>query len=240
MERKREGAERKKKGERREEKAGGSEGEREESEVACDKIDGKKVGGGARKNKTEEGKDGGERKEGTREEGVMEGLRKERRNGGKDVKDGGTEGRREVWRGEGEGMRWEVRKRMLERKVALRGVEERMGDDGKSILLGILDKEEDRDEVLERRGERGRRWKMSVDEDLTREERKIKWRIRERAREPAEVMLGRGKKEGKGISGKREDLVLTEGKEEEEKKDEETRGMEERGKKRIVRGRRRV
>ncbi|KMQ89255.1 hypothetical protein RF55_11135 [Lasius niger] len=71
---------------------------------------------------------------------------------------------------------------MLERKVALRGVEERIGDDGKSILLVVLDKEEDRDEVLERRGEVGRRWRMSVDKDLTREERKMKWRINERAR----------------------------------------------------------
>ncbi|KMQ82064.1 hypothetical protein RF55_24306 [Lasius niger] len=71
---------------------------------------------------------------------------------------------------------------MLERKVALRGVEERIGDDGKSILLEVLDKEEDRNEVLERWGEVGRRWRMSVDEDLTREERRMKWRIKERVR----------------------------------------------------------
>ncbi|CAL1672290.1 unnamed protein product [Lasius platythorax] len=91
-----------------------------------------------------------------------------------------------VWRGI-EGDNFEERclclrvllERMLERKVALRGVEERIGDDGKSILLVVLEKEE---EVLERRGEVGRRWRMSVDENLTREERKMKWRIKERAR----------------------------------------------------------
>ncbi|KMQ87341.1 hypothetical protein RF55_13388 [Lasius niger] len=45
-----------------------------------------------------------------------------------------------------------------------------------------MEKEGDKDEVLERMGEIGTRWRMSVDEDLTREERKMKWRIKERAR----------------------------------------------------------
>ncbi|KMQ81690.1 hypothetical protein RF55_25540, partial [Lasius niger] len=44
-----------------------------------------------------------------------------------------------------------------------------------------MEEKGDRDEILEKRGEIGRRWRMEVDEDLTREERKMKWRIKERA-----------------------------------------------------------
>ncbi|KMQ85347.1 hypothetical protein RF55_16172 [Lasius niger] len=58
------------------------------------------------------------------------------------------------------------------------------------MLLVIMEEKGDRDEILEKRGEIGRRWRMEVDEDLTREERKMKWRIRERAR----LERGRGKK----------------------------------------------
>ncbi|KMQ85044.1 hypothetical protein RF55_16674 [Lasius niger] len=71
--------------------------------------------------------------------------------------------------------------RVLERKVELRGVEERIGEGEKRMLLVIMEKEGDR-EVLEKREEIGRRWKMYVDEDLTRKERKMKWRIKKRAR----------------------------------------------------------
>ncbi|KMQ92240.1 hypothetical protein RF55_7807 [Lasius niger] len=126
--------------------------------------------------------------------------------------------------------------RTLERKVALRGVEERIGDEGKSILLVVLEKEEDRDEVLEKRGEIGRRWRMSVDEYLTREERKMNWRIKEKARGRTNSCYeGEGRKEKEGVSGKREDEISTEGKEEEEKKDEETKGRKEKGKERMYR-----
>ncbi|KMQ90574.1 hypothetical protein RF55_9650 [Lasius niger] len=53
---------------------------------------------------------------------------------------------------------------------------------GGRLLLVVMEKGEDRDEVLGRKGEIWRRWKMVVDEDLTREERKMKWRIKEKAR----------------------------------------------------------
>ncbi|KMQ87632.1 hypothetical protein RF55_13035 [Lasius niger] len=46
----------------------------------------------------------------------------------------------------------------------------------------VLEKERDRDELLERSVEINRRWEISVDEDLTREERKLRWRIGEKAR----------------------------------------------------------
>lgn len=48
------------------------------------------------------------------------------------------------------------------------------------MLLVVMEKEGDRDEVLEKRGEIERRLGMSVDEDLTREERKINGELRKR------------------------------------------------------------
>ncbi|KMQ85732.1 hypothetical protein RF55_15539 [Lasius niger] len=69
-----------------------------------------------------------------------------------------------------------------ERKVRVRGVEERIGEGGREILLVIMEKEEDKEELLERSGEIKRRWEIIVDEDLTREERKIRWKIEEKAR----------------------------------------------------------
>ena len=80
--------------------------------------------------------------------------------------------------------------RLLGRKVEVRRVEERVEEGGKRMLLVIMEKEEDRDEILEKRGEIRRRWRMEVDEDLTREERKMKWRIKERVR----LERGRGKR----------------------------------------------
>jgi len=49
-------------------------------------------------------------------------------------------------------------------------------------MLVVMGRERDRDEILERREEIWGRWRMEVDEDLTAEERKMKWRIKERAR----------------------------------------------------------
>ncbi|KMQ84644.1 hypothetical protein RF55_17397, partial [Lasius niger] len=60
--------------------------------------------------------------------------------------------------------------RILGRKVELRGVEKRIGEGGKRILLVIMEEKKDRNEILEKRREIGRRWRMEVDEDLTREE----------------------------------------------------------------------
>jgi len=50
------------------------------------------------------------------------------------------------------------------------------------MLLVVIERREDRDEILERREEIWGRWRMEVDEDLTREKRKLKWRIKEKAR----------------------------------------------------------
>ncbi|KMQ87626.1 hypothetical protein RF55_13041 [Lasius niger] len=41
---------------------------------------------------------------------------------------------------------------------------------------------EDKEELLEKSGEIMRKWEIIVDEDLTREEKRLKWRIAEKAR----------------------------------------------------------
>ncbi|EZA62946.1 hypothetical protein X777_15539 [Ooceraea biroi] len=41
----------------------------------------------------------------------------------------------------------------------------------------------DKEELLEIRGEAWKRWGIGIDEDLTMEERKIRWKLLERARE---------------------------------------------------------
>lgn len=66
--------------------------------------------------------------------------------------------------------------------MVIRGVEERLGEGGKGLLLVIMEKESDRNELLEMREEIVRRWGVLIDEDLTRKERKLKWRIKEKAR----------------------------------------------------------
>ncbi|CAL1688684.1 unnamed protein product [Lasius platythorax] len=72
--------------------------------------------------------------------------------------------------------------RVMEEKVKIRGVEERIGERRKEILLVIMEKEEDKEELLERSGEIRRKWEIIVDKDLTREEKRLRWRIVEKAR----------------------------------------------------------
>ncbi|KMQ83364.1 hypothetical protein RF55_20235 [Lasius niger] len=72
--------------------------------------------------------------------------------------------------------------RILGKKVKIRGEKERLEDKGKRMLLVVME-EKDKDEVLEKRREIEKRWGMIMDEDLTREERKMKWRIKEKAME---------------------------------------------------------
>ena len=58
------------------------------------------------------------------------------------------------------------------------------------MILTELETEEDRRRVMWRKAEIWERWRVCVEEDLSREERKIRWLIKERAREER----GKGKK----------------------------------------------
>lgn len=80
----------------------------------------------------------------------------------------------------------EILKRILGREVGVRGMEERRGDGGRWVLIMEVEKMKDKKEVLEKRAELGRRWRVGVDEDLTMEERRRSWRMVKAARRERE------------------------------------------------------
>lgn len=94
-----------------------------------------------------------------------------------------------IWRGI-EGEEPEERRKIMEmimekelgRKVMVRGVVERMGEGGKEVLVVELENEKDKRDLLERAWKIKKRWEIGVDEGLTMEERRTRWRIVEKAR----------------------------------------------------------
>lgn len=64
----------------------------------------------------------------------------------------------------------EIMRKVLGREVRLRSVEERVGKAGRWVLLAEMVDLSDKREVLRRREEIGRRWRLEVDEDLREEE----------------------------------------------------------------------
>lgn len=125
-------------------------------------------------------------------EGKEERLRREREKEeeerGRKAK--GERRRRErsiVWRGiEGEDKEERrafvegIMKRALGKMAATRRAEERIGEARRWIVE--MANEEDKEEVLERGGEIRRKWGMGVGENLTMEERKMRWKIMEAAK----------------------------------------------------------
>lgn len=69
----------------------------------------------------------------------------------------------------------------LGREVKISEVAERKGMTG-IVLIVKMEKLRDRAEVLERGWEIRRNWRVGVDEDLTMEEKRIRWKLVERAR----------------------------------------------------------
>ncbi|EFN60537.1 hypothetical protein EAG_08211 [Camponotus floridanus] len=69
----------------------------------------------------------------------------------------------------------------LGRKVEVGEVVERKGTAG-TVLIVRMAKKRDREGILERGGKINRDWGIRVDEDLTMEERKVRWRLVEKAR----------------------------------------------------------
>jgi len=93
-----------------------------------------------------------------------------------------------VWRGV-EGDSTEERKRVIEgivkeelgRKVEIREVRERRGSAG-IVLITCMGRVRDKKDLLERGWEIRRNWGVGVDEDLSMEERRVRWKLVERAR----------------------------------------------------------
>lgn len=69
---------------------------------------------------------------------------------------------------------------VLGRKGRVRGVEERMGEGGNIVLLVKMEGELDKEELWEKKGEVWR-WGIKMDEDLTMQEKRYRWKIREKA-----------------------------------------------------------
>jgi len=112
-----------------------------------------------------------ERRELERRERRREGEEEERRERRRNV----------VWRGV-EGGSAEERKRVIEgimkeelgRRVEIGEVSERRGSVG-VVLIVRMKKMEEKKELLERGWEIRRNWEVGVDEDLTLEERRVRW-----------------------------------------------------------------
>lgn len=65
----------------------------------------------------------------------------------------------------------------------IREVGETRGDDGRMLVIVEIEDEKNKEELLEMGRLIWRRWEVEVkEEDLTLEERKIRWRLSERAR----------------------------------------------------------
>lgn len=76
----------------------------------------------------------------------------------------------------------EIMWKVLGRIVRLKGIEERRGKTGRWVLLVEMEEIANKEEVLERGKEIGRRWGVEMDEDLSMGERRMRWRMVEAAR----------------------------------------------------------
>ncbi|XP_036148468.1 histone-lysine N-methyltransferase, H3 lysine-79 specific-like [Monomorium pharaonis] len=95
-----------------------------------------------------------------------------------------------IWKGvEGEGAIERkaiiegIMKRELEKEVEIGIVTERVEKKGMMVVITEVVREENRDWLLEKRAEIKSRWEVRLDEDLSMEERKIRWRMLDRANE---------------------------------------------------------
>ncbi|XP_071576628.1 uncharacterized protein [Temnothorax nylanderi] len=98
-----------------------------------------------------------------------------------------------VWRGldgrdaeERRGLMERVAEKVLGKVPKIRRVWERRGAGGRDVLIVKMEDEKERADLLGRYGEFRQRWGIGVDEDLTMEERKARWRLLKKAREERE------------------------------------------------------
>lgn len=77
----------------------------------------------------------------------------------------------------------EIVRRTLGREAEIRGVVKRRGEGGRWILIMEMEKMRDKEEILETGVEEVRRfWKVGMDEDLSMEKRRRRWKMVEAAK----------------------------------------------------------
>ncbi|XP_076546637.1 uncharacterized protein LOC143305737 [Osmia lignaria lignaria] len=108
----------------------------------------------------------------------LEEIRKERRK------------RSLIWKGvEGKNLEERLKyiKKILEKElgqeVVIKRATERVGEGRRNIVLTELEDEDRKKEMVWTKNGIWDRWRVAVDEDLSKEERRMKWRIKEKARE---------------------------------------------------------
>jgi len=129
-----------------------------------------------------------ERRERVRKEREKRKLERKERVRGEEGEKKRERRRNVVWRGV-EGGSAEERNRLIEgimreelrRRVELREFRERRGSVG-MVLIVKMGKVEEKKELLKRGWEIRMNWGVGVDEDLTMEERRVRWKLVERAR----------------------------------------------------------
>ena len=67
-------------------------------------------------------------------------------------------------------------------KKEIRRLEVREGEGGRKVIIAEMESKEDRDEMLEMREVIWKKWRVMIDEDLTMEERRARWRMVKRAK----------------------------------------------------------
>lgn len=130
-----------------------------------------KDGGESEKRKKRKGKKRGKKREKKRRE-ELERRRRRERNVIWRVDD--REDRRSLIEG--------IMDRELGKVARVRRVEERKGKAEAWVLIVEMEEKEDKEKLLEIGWEIKRTWGIGIDEDLTMEERRARWRIVERAR----------------------------------------------------------
>nr|XP_034194020.1 vicilin-like seed storage protein At2g18540 [Osmia lignaria] len=95
-----------------------------------------------------------------------------------------------IWKGvEGKNLEERLKyiKKILEKElgqeVVIKRATERVGEGGRNIVLTELEDEDRKKEMVWTKNGIWDRWRVAVDEDLSKEERRMKWRIKEKARE---------------------------------------------------------
>nr|XP_034192197.1 golgin subfamily A member 6-like protein 7 [Osmia lignaria] len=123
---------------------------------------------GCKKEEEDEAEGGGWEKQ---DEGNEKVVKREREVGSKEEETEGQERKKE--RNEKE----------LGQEVEIKRATERVGEGGRNIVLTELEEEDRKKEMVWTKNGIWDRWRVAVDEDLSKEERRMKWRIKEKARE---------------------------------------------------------